>query len=126
MHPQTLAIHSGVYKDTLFNSVTTPIYTSSTFSFEGIHQPPPFDYTRSGNPTRQALNDNLAVLDGGHSAFAVSSGMAAIHTVLMLLKPGQHVICGHEIYGGKRGRKWASHCSWGCVDQPARLKNHCQ
>lgn len=100
MHPQTLAIHSGVYKDTLFNSVTTPIYTSSTFSFEGIHEPPPFDYTRSGNPTRQALNENLVALDGGYSAFAVSSGMAAIHTVLMLLKPGQHVICGHEIYGG--------------------------
>lgn len=100
MHLQTKAIHSGVYQDTLFHSVTTPIYTSSSFSFQGIDQPPPFDYTRSGNPTRQALNENLAALDRGHSAFAISSGVAAIHTVMLLLETGQHVICGHEIYGG--------------------------
>ena len=98
--PETLAIHHGVYKDEQWNSVTTPIYASSTFAFSDLDTPPPFDYTRSGNPTRQALNDNLAALEGGHSAYATSSGMSAIATVLHLLEAGDHLITGCEVYGG--------------------------
>ena len=97
---QTRSIHSGIYKDSEFSSVTTPIYMTSCFAFSGIDEPPPFDYTRSGNPTRQALNENLAALENAYSGFALSSGMAAIHTVLMLLGKDQHVIYGKEVYGG--------------------------
>ena len=99
-HLQTRAIHSGVYQDTEYRSVTTPIYPSSCFAFKGLGEPPPFDYGRSGNPTRQALNENLATLEEGCAAFAVNSGMAAIHTASMLLSSGDHVVCGLEIYGG--------------------------
>ena len=98
--PETMAVHSGVYVDAQYHSVTTPIYPSSTFAFKGLGEPPPFDYSRSGNPTRQALQENLCALEGAAGAFAVCSGMAAIHTVMMLLGPGDHVICARELYGG--------------------------
>ncbi|MGF1448340.1 MAG: trans-sulfuration enzyme family protein [Opitutales bacterium] len=98
--PETRAVHEGVYLDTQWNSVTTPIYPSSTFYFDGLGEPPAFDYTRSGNPTRQALIDNLVALEGGAGGIATSSGMSAIATVLLLLSAGDHVIAGHEIYGG--------------------------
>ena len=100
VHPQTHAVHTGVYKDTQYNSVTTPIYTSSTFYFNSVDEPPPYDYTRTGNPTRQALNENIAQLEGGYAAFTTNTGMSAIHTALMLLQAGDHIICGHELYGG--------------------------
>ena len=98
--PETIAVHAGVYVDAQYRSVTTPIYPSSTFAFEGLGQPPPVDYSRSGNRTRQALQENLNDLEGGAGAFALCSGMTAIHTVMMLLKPGDHVICSRELYGG--------------------------
>ncbi len=100
LHPQTIAIHTGVYKDSTYNSITTPIYPSSNFKFEKLGVEPPFDYTRSGNPTRCALEENLAALEGGHQAWAVQTGMAAITLVLLQLKSGDHLICGNEIYGG--------------------------
>jgi cystathionine beta-lyase/cystathionine gamma-synthase len=68
--PQTRAVHTGVYKDSAFNSVTTPIYPSSTFDFERLGVTKGFDYTRSGNPTRAALEENLASLEGGVQAWA--------------------------------------------------------
>ncbi len=98
--PETRAVHEGVYLDSQWNSVTTPIYPSSTFYFDGLDTPPKYDYTRSGNPTRQALIDNLVAMEGGAGGIATSSGMSAIATVLMLLSAGDHVIAGHEIYGG--------------------------
>lgn len=97
---KTLAVHAGVAKDTAYNSVITPIYQTSTFRFEGIGQTKGFDYTRSGNPTRTALEENLAALEGGTSARAVATGMAAIQTVLHLLKAGDHLICTQDCYGG--------------------------
>ena len=97
---QTHAIHTGVYKDKQYNSVTTPIYTSSTYYFNSVNDPPPYDYTRTGNPTRQALNESIAQLEGGHAAFTTNTGMSAILTTLMLLNEGDHIICGHELYGG--------------------------
>jgi len=98
--PETLAVHKGVYQDEQWCSVTTPLYASSTFAFPELGTPPPFDYTRSGNPTRQALNENLAALEGGTDAHATSSGMSAILTVLHLLEAGDHIVTGKEIYGG--------------------------
>jgi cystathionine gamma-synthase len=98
--PQTLAVHTGVYKDSAFNSVTTPIYPSSTFAFERLGVNKGFDYTRSGNPTRAALEENLAALEGGVQAWATCTGMAALTTVSFLFRPGDHIITGHDIYGG--------------------------
>ena len=100
MHPQTKAVHTGVYVDSTFNSVTTPIYPTSTFKFDAIGKHRGFDYTRSGNPTRSALEQNLASLEGGSGAVATSTGMSAITTALMLLKSGDHLIAGNDIYGG--------------------------
>lgn len=98
--PQTRAVHTGVYKDSSFNSVTTPIYPSSTFAFERLGVTKGYDYTRSGNPTRAALEENLAALEGGSQAWATCTGMAALSTLAFLFKPGDHIITGHDIYGG--------------------------
>ncbi len=98
--PQTRAVHTGVYKDSAFNSVTTPIYPSSTFAFERLGVTKGFDYTRSGNPTRAALEENLAALEGGSQAWATCTGMAALSTLAFLFRPGDHIITGHDIYGG--------------------------
>lgn len=98
--PETLAVHTGVYKDAQYASITTPIYASSIFAWESPDKVPGYDYTRSGNPTRQALEENLAALEGGDRAFAVASGMAAITAALMLVDAGGHVIHAKEVYGG--------------------------
>ena len=100
MHLQTRTIHSGVDKDSAYNSVITPIYQTSTFRFEDIGITKGFDYTRSGNPTRKALEENIASLEGGAGAIAVATGMAAITTVLHLFRPGDHIVCTHDCYGG--------------------------
>lgn len=98
--PETLAIHTGVYKDSAFNSVTTPIYPTSTFAFERVGVTKGYDYTRSGNPTRKALEENLAALEGGIAAWATATGMAAVTIAMLLLKQGDHLITGNDIYGG--------------------------
>lgn len=100
MHFHTLSIHAGVDKDSTFNSVITPIYPSSTFRFEALGQTKGYDYSRTSNPTRKALEENLAALEGGSRAFAVATGMAAITTALHLFKSGDHLICTHDCYGG--------------------------
>lgn len=98
--PATRAVHGSDCKDRTFNSVTMPLYPSSTFSFEKIGRHKGFDYTRSGNPTRRALEDTLASLEGGTACVCTGTGMAAVAAVLHLLKPGDHVMAGHDIYGG--------------------------
>jgi cystathionine gamma-lyase len=79
---------------------TTPIYQTSTFAFKGVKQPGPFDYSRSGNPTRKALEDCLAALEGGRYGFAFATGMAAEATVLTLYGAGEHLIVHDDLYGG--------------------------
>ncbi len=100
MRKDTAAVHVGVAQDTAFNSVTTPIYPSSTFAFDRVGETRGYDYTRSGNPTRTALEQNLAALEGGTFARATCTGMAAVSTALFLLSAGDHVIAGNDIYGG--------------------------
>ncbi len=100
MRPQTMAVHTGVYADTAYNSVTTPIYPSSTFRFDSIGKHRGYDYTRSGNPTRDALEQNLAALESGAGAVATSTGMSAITATMMLMQSGDHLIAGNDIYGG--------------------------
>ncbi len=97
---QTTAIHHGVYTDSTHNSVTTPIYPSSTYMFEEVGELPAFDYGRTGNPTRSALEQNLAALEGGVAASVHATGMASVLTAIMMLKPGDHIVTGHDIYGG--------------------------
>ncbi len=100
MQFQTRCVHEGVDKDSAYNSATTPIYPTSTFRWEDLHTTRGFDYTRSGNPTRQALEENIASLEGGIDCKATCTGMAAITTTMHFFEPGDHIIAGHDIYGG--------------------------
>ncbi|MDO8676034.1 MAG: PLP-dependent aspartate aminotransferase family protein, partial [Candidatus Omnitrophota bacterium] len=100
MNIRTKSVHTGVNIDTTFNSVITPIYPTSTFFFDAIGKHKGYDYTRSGNPTRAALEANIAALEGGVNCSATATGMAAITAVLFFLKPGDHIITGDDIYGG--------------------------
>jgi O-succinylhomoserine (thiol)-lyase len=97
---ETLCIHTGVDKDTTYNSCITPIYPTSTFRWEGLGKTKGFDYTRSGNPTRRALEENLAAIEGGIDCRATCTGMSAINAVMHFFKPGDHIVAGHDIYGG--------------------------
>ncbi len=97
---RTRSVHTGVYKDKSYNSVTTPIYPASTFYFDALGKNKGYDYTRSGNPTRTALEENIASLEGGTGCSVTATGMAAITAVLFLLKPGDRVVTGSDIYGG--------------------------
>ena len=78
----------------------TPIYQTSTYVQDGVGKHRGYDYARTGNPTRTALEANLAVLEGGQFGLSFASGMAAIDTVLHLLAPGEHVLAGNDVYGG--------------------------
>jgi O-succinylhomoserine (thiol)-lyase len=100
MDIRTKAVVVGTAKDSQYNSVITPLYPSSTFRFEGLGKHKGYDYTRSGNPTRTALEENIAALEGGIGAAATATGMAAITTVLFLCEPGTHIVTGNDIYGG--------------------------
>ncbi len=100
MRFETLAIHAGERPDKRFGAISAPIYQTSTFAFEDIGKTRGFDYSRSGNPTRKTLESTIAGLEGGNAAFACATGMAAETTVAHLLKAGDHVICGDDVYGG--------------------------
>lgn len=100
MRLQTKTIHTGVNKDSAFNSVITPIYQTSTFRFEDVGKTKGYDYSRTANPTRKALEENLAALEGGCGAAAVATGMAAITTTLHFFHSGDHIICTNDCYGG--------------------------
>ncbi len=96
----TRVIHGGQRPDPLTGAVMPPIYATSTFvqSSPGVHQG--FDYARTRNPTRDALQASLANLEGGRAAFSFASGMAASSTVVELLEAGSHIIASHDLYGG--------------------------
>lgn len=100
MKIRTKSVHTGVNIDTTFNSVITPIYPTSTFFFDEIGKNKGYDYTRSGNPTRAALEKNIAALEGGIDCSVTATGMAAITAVLFFLKAGDHIVAGDDIYGG--------------------------
>jgi cystathionine gamma-lyase len=96
----TRVIHGGQHPDPLTGAVMTPIYATSTYvqASPGVHKG--YDYSRTRNPTRDALEQALANLEGGAAAFAFASGMAATSTVLELLDSGSHIIAMHDLYGG--------------------------
>lgn len=97
---KTKVIHGAVSTDQVTGSVVTPIYQTSTFLQNGLGSPKEYEYTRLGNPTRHALEALIAELEGGVRGFAFASGMAGIHAVLSLFKPGDHLILADDIYGG--------------------------
>ncbi|MGH9412657.1 MAG: trans-sulfuration enzyme family protein [Terriglobales bacterium] len=94
------AIHAGQAPDASTGAVNVPIYATSTYVQEEIGKHKGYEYSRVSNPTRTALEENLAAIAGGHSAHVFASGMAAIHAVLTRLSAGDHVICGSNVYGG--------------------------
>jgi cystathionine beta-lyase/cystathionine gamma-synthase len=96
----TDAIHAGQEPDPATGAVSVPIYQTSTYAQIELGRDKGFDYARSINPTRLALERSLAALEGGQSAYAFASGMAAITTVMMLLKAGDHVVSSANTYGG--------------------------
>ena len=96
----TQCIHAGSLPDPAFGAVAPPIYQTSTFAFTDTRTTGGFDYTRSGNPTRERLEQALALLEGGAGATCTSSGMSAILVALNLLAHGSHVLCTVDCYGG--------------------------
>ena len=97
----TAAVRAGIDHDAAYGAVTPPIVLSSNFSFDGFGNKRQYDYTRSGNPTRDLLAEALAELEGGHGAVITSTGMAAITLVLnALLEPGDRLVVPHDAYGG--------------------------
>lgn len=125
MHFETRAIHDGQAPDLRTGAVTVPIYQTSTYQQDAIGQPRGFEYSRTGNPTRQALEEALASLEGGTHGLAFASGVAATTAVLQpLLKPDDHVIAGDDIYGGtyrlfeRVFRPWGVKISYADVTDP--------
>lgn len=97
---RTKSVHTGVHKDQQYNSVITPIYPTSTFYWNDLESNSGYDYTRSGNPTRDALNENLAALEGGAGCVTTSTGMSAVHCAMAIFSPGDHIIVPADVYGG--------------------------
>jgi len=97
---ETQAIHAGQEPDPASGAVMTPIYQTSTFAQQGVGRHRGYEYSRTGNPTRTALETCLAALEGGRHGLAFASGMAATDTILRMLGPGDHVVAGRDVYGG--------------------------
>jgi len=97
---ETAAIHAGQDPDALYGSVNVPIYQTSTYAQPSVGKPKVFDYARGGNPTREAFQQALAALEGGERCYAFGSGMAAESTLMLTLRPGDHVLLADDVYGG--------------------------
>jgi cystathionine gamma-synthase len=97
---ETLLAQAGNKRDPQTGAVSMPIYQSATFGHPALGESTGFDYSRSANPTRQALEETLATLESGHAGFAFSSGLAAIDCLLHLFKPGDKLIVTQDLYGG--------------------------
>lgn len=97
---ETACIHAGQAPDATTGAVMTPIYQTATYVQDGVGRPRGYEYSRTGNPTRTALENCLAALEGGAFSLAFASGMAATDTVLRLLRPGDHVLACNDLYGG--------------------------
>ncbi|GAA0611079.1 O-succinylhomoserine (thiol)-lyase [Brevundimonas kwangchunensis] len=99
-HPCTTAARHGVNADPTHGAVIPPLYLSSNYSFDGLDGKRRYDYTRSGNPTRDVLGETLAELEGGCGAVVTATGMAAVDLALFSLEPGDLLLAPHDLYGG--------------------------
>ena len=127
-HFNTRVIHSGLHPDESTGAVITPIYATSTYRQLAPGVPQNYEYSRTKNPTRSALEASIADLESGRYAYAFASGMAAIHTVTELLTPGDHVIATENLYGGtfrlfESVKKRNSHLSFSYVDARQLVSN---
>lgn len=100
MKPKTRLIHGGIFGDEATGAVSTPIYQVSTYKQEAVGKFKGYEYSRTGNPTRHALEELIADVEYGHAGFAFGSGMAAISSVMMLFSAGDHIILTDDVYGG--------------------------
>ena len=96
----TSAVRASIESDTQYGAVVPPLHLSSNYTFTGLGEPRKYDYTRSGNPTRDALADALAELEGGAGAVVTASGMGALTLLTQFLKPGDTIVAPHDCYGG--------------------------
>src|SRR5438876_7095869 len=96
----TKAIHVGQEPDPSTGAITVPIFATSTYVQQDLGKNKGYEYSRVSNPTRARLEQNLAALEGGMAARVFGSGMAAINAVVSMLKAGDHVVCGNDLYGG--------------------------
>ncbi|MDQ3948780.1 MAG: cystathionine gamma-synthase [Gemmatimonadota bacterium] len=96
----TRAIHAGQRPDPLSGAIMPPIYQTSTYVQEGMGRHKGYEYARGKNPTREALERNVAALEGGRHGFAFASGMACLDSIMKLFRAGDHVLCGESAYGG--------------------------
>jgi cystathionine gamma-synthase len=100
MRFETRAVHAGQEPEPAFGAVNVPIYQTSTYAQPEVGKPKRFDYARTGNPTREALETVLASLEGGRHGLCFASGMAAEATLLLTLRPDDHVLLSNDVYGG--------------------------
>jgi len=98
--PETTAVRAGLETDTAHGAVVPPLYLTSTFTFEGPGQKRQYDYSRSGNPTRDVLAEALASLEGGAGCVVTGTGMSAVHLATSLVRPGERIVAPHDCYGG--------------------------
>ncbi|KAB8028452.1 trans-sulfuration enzyme family protein [Fluviispira multicolorata] len=96
----TICVHAGVEPEEITGAIMTPIFQTSTYVQESPGQPKIYDYSRGGNPTRTALENSLAALEGTKHAVSFASGLAAVQAIAQLLNPGDHVIVCDDVYGG--------------------------
>jgi cystathionine gamma-synthase len=99
-HQDTIAARWAVDSDEQHGAVIPPLYMSSNFAFEGFDRPRKYDYTRSGNPTRDQLAEAIAALEGGAGGVVTATGMAAVHLVTQLVQPGEMLVAANDCYGG--------------------------
>ena len=96
----TKAIHAGQRPEPLAGAIMTPVYLTSTYVQDGLGENKGYEYARGKNPTREALERNVATLEGGRHGFAFSSGMGCLDSIMKLFRSGDHVVCGENVYGG--------------------------
>ena len=125
---ETRAIHDGQAADSKTGAVIVPVYQTSTYQQEAVGKHKGYEYSRTGNPTRHALEVALASLEEGKYGLAFSSGVAATTAVFSLLKTGDHIVAGDDLYGGtyrileKVLKKWGLSTSYADVDDPGSFK----
>jgi cystathionine gamma-synthase/cystathionine gamma-lyase len=132
MEFETRAIHEGQQPDPLTGAVIVPVYMTSTYQQDAIAKHKGYEYSRTGNPTRTALEEALASIEGGKFGLALASGVAATTTVLSLLKSGDHIVAGDDLYGGtyrlleKVVKNWGVTTTYVDVDEVEVFKNAIQ
>ena len=96
----TRAIHAGQRPEPHAGAIMTPLYLTSTYVQDGLGKNKGYEYARGKNPTREALERNVAALEGAHHGFAFASGMGCLDSIMKLFRSGDHIVCGENVYGG--------------------------